>query len=313
MKRIISFLSIALLLSIMCFWQEGSFAQKRGYWHLGEIRVEESGFTPGDEAYVKGVSYERPYGKYDMALEYNLVEKNGADTKYKGAAKWNPLPNYLIPGREYGFFIETRKMVNTSTQELSISADASHGYRGSSMKDIVSGVKIATNGKFYSNAEASFEALDYKDSDYVVRVKVRAQNMSSMMFEYVYRWKDADLPKVEDVVVLIDNEQLVMDVPPLIIEDRLVVPLRSIFEALGSDVEWNAQDRSIRATKGSTVIFLKVDDENAKVNDVSINLDVPPTIVENRTLVPVRIVAESFGANVTWDGESRTVSIKSKY
>ena len=100
-----------------------------------------------------------------------------------------------------------------------------------------------------------------------------------------------------------------LDVPAQIINDRTMVPLRAIFEALGATVEWNNETRTVTSEKGDTKISLTIDDTNLYVNGEAKVLDVPAQIVNDRTMVPARAIAEAYGCKVEWDGETRTVTI----
>ncbi len=115
----------------------------------------------------------------------------------------------------------------------------------------------------------------------------------------------------DDVKVMLDGAQLTFDVPPQIISDRTFVPLRVIFEAMGAEVSWDGEARKVSAVKDDTTVEMTIDSTVMTVNAQEITLDVPPQIVDDRTLVPARAVAESFGADVAWDGETRTVTITS--
>ncbi|MBQ8301800.1 MAG: copper amine oxidase N-terminal domain-containing protein [Clostridia bacterium] len=114
-----------------------------------------------------------------------------------------------------------------------------------------------------------------------------------------------------DVKVILDGTELTFDVPPQIIEGRTLVPLRVIFEALGADVTWEGETQTVTATKGDATIQMIIGSSAMYIDDESITLDVPPQIIDGRTLVPARAVAESFGAEVEWDGENRIVTITS--
>ncbi len=96
---------------------------------------------------------------------------------------------------------------------------------------------------------------------------------------------------------------------PVIVEGRTLVPLRSVFEALGATVEWDNETRSVTSVKGDTTITLAVDSKEMTVNGTVKTLDVPACIMNDRTMVPVRAVAEAFGCEVSWDNETRTVVI----
>lgn len=112
-----------------------------------------------------------------------------------------------------------------------------------------------------------------------------------------------------EIKVTIDNYQLAFDVPPNIVEGRTLVPLRLIFEGLGANVEWDSSTKTITGTRGDISINLQIDNTQAEKNGEPIILDVPATIIDGRTLVPARFIAESLGADVNWLEASRTVEI----
>lgn len=111
------------------------------------------------------------------------------------------------------------------------------------------------------------------------------------------------------IMINIDGRELVTDVAPIIESGRTLLPLRAIFEALGAQVEWSPADETIKATRNSLTIVLKIGSNTAFKNGVAASIDVPPRIVNNRTLVPLRFVSEALGASVQWDGAKRQVSI----
>ena len=113
----------------------------------------------------------------------------------------------------------------------------------------------------------------------------------------------------DDIIVELDGTAITFDVPPQIINDRTMVPMRAIFEMLGADVDWNGDERKITGSKDNIEIVMYVDNTQMSVNGSIVTLDSPPTIIDGRTLVPVRAIAESFGVDVLWHGEIRTVSI----
>ena len=98
------------------------------------------------------------------------------------------------------------------------------------------------------------------------------------------------------IKVLLDGQELAFDVPPQLINDRTMVPMRKIFEAMGANVEWNGDTQTVTATKEDITVIMQIDNTVIKVNDETITLDVPPQLVDSRTLVPARAVAESLKA-----------------
>ncbi|MBQ3405105.1 MAG: leucine-rich repeat protein [Oscillospiraceae bacterium] len=96
---------------------------------------------------------------------------------------------------------------------------------------------------------------------------------------------------------------------PTIVNSRTLVPLRSIFEAMGASVDWNDGTKTVTAVRGATKIVMTIGQTSYTVNGVSKTMDVPPQIMSSRTMVPIRVIAESFGADVGWNSPGRTVLI----
>lgn len=113
------------------------------------------------------------------------------------------------------------------------------------------------------------------------------------------------------IKVVLDGAQLAFDVQPQLINDRTMVPMRKIFESMGAEVYWDGATSTVSASDGNTSVVMQINNNVIKVNDIDYTLDVAPVIVDGRTLVPVRAVAESFDADVQWIGETKTVEITS--
>ena len=114
-----------------------------------------------------------------------------------------------------------------------------------------------------------------------------------------------------DIKVLLDGVELEFDVLPQIIDERTFVPLRAIFEALGAEVEWDGVTQTVTAKRDKSTVSLTIGRNIINVNTETVELDVPPQIIDGRTLVPARAVAESFDCIVDWDGKTHTVTITS--
>lgn len=114
-----------------------------------------------------------------------------------------------------------------------------------------------------------------------------------------------------NITVQLDGRTLNFDVQPQIIGGRTMVPLRAIFESLGATVEWNNDAKTVTAYNEIYYVQATINDNNMKVNGETRILDIPPLLVNGRTLVPARFVAEAFGAKVDWDAKTSTVHIQS--
>ncbi len=113
----------------------------------------------------------------------------------------------------------------------------------------------------------------------------------------------------EEVTLYVDGEALEMDVAPQNIRGRIMVPLRAIFEAFDMQVAWDGAAKTILGTNAQDQIWLQVGNPKALVRSQVQSMDVPPMIINGRTMVPARFVAESIGAVVEWSGSSQSVSI----
>lgn len=114
-----------------------------------------------------------------------------------------------------------------------------------------------------------------------------------------------------EITVNLNGNKITFDQPPVIQNGRTLVPMRKIFEQLGCLVFWDEDDRSVEAWQaGIYIMTLWVDNYYMKLgNSDYLELDVAPTIINDRTLVPLRAISESMGAEVEWNGTTRTVDI----
>ena len=111
------------------------------------------------------------------------------------------------------------------------------------------------------------------------------------------------------ISVINNGSALTFDQPPIVENGRTLVPLRAIFEGLDADVEWDQSTQTVTAVRGGIKITLQNGSNILTRNSEQITLDVPPQIVGGRSLVPLRAIAESFGAEVDWNANTRTVTI----
>jgi N-acetylmuramoyl-L-alanine amidase len=113
------------------------------------------------------------------------------------------------------------------------------------------------------------------------------------------------------VSLQVDGAAVESDVPPVIIKERTLIPARAVFESMGATVDWDEDARLVEITMGTSDVKLTIDSKTAFVNGAEVQMDVPAMIVNDRTLIPVRFVAESLSCGVGWDDLSRTVSLTS--
>ena len=115
----------------------------------------------------------------------------------------------------------------------------------------------------------------------------------------------------EDVAVFVDGIRVSFDVDPVIINDRTMVPMRAIFEALGAEVTWDEEAQTAVGVRGDVNVSIGVGDPVMYRDGEDITLESPAVIINDRTLVPVRAVSEAFDCAVSWNGDTSTVFIVS--
>lgn len=123
------------------------------------------------------------------------------------------------------------------------------------------------------------------------------------------RYYKSSLPT--EISVVVDGKAIAFDQPPIVENNRTLVPMRAIFEAIGAEIFWNESTQTVTATKGSTTIVIQIGNNIMTKNGGEIALDIPAKLINSRTLVPVRAISEAFGATVKWDEENNTVLITS--
>lgn len=115
-----------------------------------------------------------------------------------------------------------------------------------------------------------------------------------------------------DIKIEIDGKNVISDVAPFIEKDRTLVPIRVISENLGYEVGWDNNTRKVTVKNNEKTIELVVGKKDVKINDKVSTIDVPPTIKNERTFVPLRFISESFDNDVNWYNNTRTIKIKKK-
>lgn len=116
----------------------------------------------------------------------------------------------------------------------------------------------------------------------------------------------------KEVKIEIDGKEMVpKDMPAVIIDGRTMLPMRQIAQELGCEVNWNEAAQQIYVMRESDIIVFTVNSKAGYENGKEFTMDVPATIVNDRTMLPVRALADALHLNIKWDDPNRTVSIQS--
>jgi N-acetylmuramoyl-L-alanine amidase len=113
------------------------------------------------------------------------------------------------------------------------------------------------------------------------------------------------------VSLTLDGLPLESDVPPVIVRERTLLPARALFERLGATVSWDEALRRVEVSTTRAGVLLTIDSFEYAINGNIYGTDVPPLIIGDRTMIPVRVAVESLGCRVVWNDLTRVVDIAS--
>lgn len=166
------------------------------------------------------------------------------------------------------------------------------------------GVFLASSDKMPFNA--AIDLSGFSNGDHSLKIIAAAKD--GRTFERtipISKYADNE----PEISVTVNGAPVSFDQKPITYHSRTMVPMRTVFEALGSSVSWNGSEQSATGTKGTDTVTVSAGNSNIDKNGQTVSFDVPTFVLNDRTLVPVRAVAESFGCDVKWLENTHTVEI----
>ena len=198
-------------------------------------------------------------------------------------------------------------MTAFAEEEFSNSANIDYGYdenydETEKQEDITSGnsddIKTSYDEDYDKSGNQDITSNNYDDTS------------KSYNEEYDERiTNDKAYSQPNGITVILNGKKLEFDVEPTLINDRTMVPMRVIFEALGAKVDWDGTTQTAIGVTKNTTIKITIGKDYLLKNDNIVVLDSPAVVISGRTLVPVRAIAESFDCVVNWYGETQVVEI----
>jgi hypothetical protein len=171
------------------------------------------------------------------------------------------------------------------------------------------GAALQTQGT-QTGATPGFLYQTRGDHTYGLTVQNRKSNGASLIFVTVFDVTTKGGANVQMAAVYMNGQRLAGSAPN--INGSVMVPLREVFEAMNTRVEYDSRTRVIRASDGQNVLVMQVGVARASINGRTIPMSAAPVIYAGKVLVPLRFVAEASGADVQWDGARRAVIITSQ-
>lgn len=110
----------------------------------------------------------------------------------------------------------------------------------------------------------------------------------------------------------VNGKTLNCDVPPIVFNDYSVVPARDVFESLGAEVLWDAENERVTVKHEKTNLILTINKQTAYKNGTAQTMPIVPKIINGKTMIPARFVSTSLGFSVDFDPKTDTISIKTE-
>ncbi|KRF33985.1 stalk domain-containing protein [Paenibacillus sp. Soil787] len=108
----------------------------------------------------------------------------------------------------------------------------------------------------------------------------------------------------------LNDKSYTLEQAPTIVNDNTLVPIRFVTEALGGNVKWDDKERKVTVVRGDKLIDLWIDNADLFVNGDRVTAEVSPKIMNNVTMVPLRLISERLGFKVGWEPKNYGITIE---
>lgn len=140
-------------------------------------------------------------------------------------------------------------------------------------------------------------------------MSVVSYNKSDNNAVYASDDKKVIIMQIGNSKITVDDKEEEIDTVPVVVSGRTLVPIRAVVEAMGGSADWNNDLKEAVLTCNDNVIKLVIDSTEAFLNNEKKVMDTAPAVINGRTMIPLRFVAEGFKFNVDWNAESQTITI----
>lgn len=264
----------------------------------------------------------------------STYEKQGKVEKAVIDWKWTPLPEKLTPKETLEMTItgsikewNTTHYLNGSIQvRLQPFGASCCSLEGSDLgylkMDLLQGDEIGKERSIKTKATIPvFGELKSNNTNRIQILVKLLQNGSDYQWIYVYEWREISSNPVSILLTIGSHKAMVngqsksLDAPPFIQNNRTYIPFRFLGESFGAKVAYKTNSstklvENISYQLDKIKIILTINTPEATVNDRKVIMDAPPIIVNQRTMVPVRFVAEQLQASVEWNAKLQQILIE---
>lgn len=223
--------------------------------------------------------------------------------------------------RDSGSTFAFKKIQDTATltgPEIPLYAHAyTTNVENISVEYYVDGKKIGSSNTSPNKALLNLNSLSDGNHTLEARSLNGGEQLNSKSYPFTKlgvfaRFGAGKIAESKQISVSLDKKAINFDVQPCIIADRTLVPLRAFANAFGisdSNIDYNDKDKTVTLKKDSDTIKLYINTPNAYVNGAKMEIDVPPTIIDGRTLVPLRFISENFKCDVDYNDTGSALNV----
>ncbi|MDP4133074.1 MAG: stalk domain-containing protein [Bacillota bacterium] len=273
--------------------------------------LEEDEILPSPD-WIMEADSEVSYGKIENAFDsdFSTIWHTNYITQGSSIVSCDECPHTIlvtfpIPQEINGIRYYTRRTSNSGIWKT-----VSYYGRldGENFKLLASDTYTAISNSAY---ETNFEAGQYKSIKIVITESIGGYGTASEIRFLKPLSSPIDVTlKIGDDKATINGESKGLNAPPVITGGCTMVPVRFVSEALGAYVGWTQSAQTVSIALSGNILKLPIGSFKAYVNGRELALSAPAVIINGYTMVPVRFVSEALGAQVFWNGETQTVSIK---
>jgi len=283
-----------------------------------------------------GVSLTLSWKKADATWAYNVQISNSSDftnlvksdITYTNSYQISVLPigNYFwrIAGvSDAGLeqWSETRAFIVNDPLALSVVPLPSTTTNPDiTISGVTNGDSIVVNNHFVAIVNTRFSCiLSLVGGSNIITITAIKGTQKSVQTYKVFYIKPVTLRFIiGKPTVWIDGDMKALEAPPMIYNSRTLVPIRVLVESIGGSIDWNASAQMVNISLGDTRLTLIVGSNVALLNNTLVSIDaadtkVVPKIVNGRTLLPLRFVAECLGFQVDWKPTAQTIVLTYSY
>ncbi|MDF2721729.1 MAG: copper amine oxidase, partial [Paenibacillus sp.] len=135
--------------------------------------------------------------------------------------------------------------------------------------------------------------------------------------DIAFQYKKSTVRTQNKVQLTVDKKQLTvngqtmeLDQAPVITEGNTLVPVRFVVDAMGGQLTWVDEERKVIIVKDGHLVELWLDQTGLIADGVAVTAEVPPILMNERTMVPLRVISEKMGWKVTWDEATRGITLE---